>query len=56
MNKSKKVEFIDEDLLVYMRLSPKDKLNHLEQMNRFLRKIRPFKSLKISQKLASEGF
>ena len=56
MVKQKPADFMDEDLLVYMQVSPKKKLEHLEQMNSFLRKIRPPKSQRISQKLAQEGF
>lgn len=56
MHKKKIVEFDDNDLLLYMKLPAKKKLEHLEQMNRFLQKIRPARYKKISQQLAREGF
>jgi hypothetical protein len=55
MNKTK-TEFKDDELLMYMKLPAKEKLMHLERMNRFLRKVKPLKSWKISRQLAKEGF
>ena len=56
MARKRPSEFLDQELLDYMAVDPKKKLEHLEQMNSFLQKIRPSKSQKIAKRLAHEGF
>ena len=54
--KPNKEEFSDEDLKGYIALAPAKKLKHLEEMNRFLNKIRPRRAKKIAAQLKAEGF
>ncbi len=56
MPRKKTPEFLDQELLDYMALDSKKKLEHLDHMNKFLRKIRPPQSYKIAQRLNKEGF
>lgn len=56
MQRKKNPEFLDQELLDYMAIDPKEKLEHLDRMNKFLRKIRPLKSYKIAQRLNKEDF
>lgn len=49
-------EFDIEDLRYYKTLSPKEKLDYLEEMNQFLQKITPAKAVKINEKLEEEGY
>lgn len=51
-----KEEFDIQDLKFYIKLSAKEKLEYLEQMNLFLLKITPQKSIAINDKLKDEGF
>ena len=51
-----KEEFDIEDLRYYKKLSAKEKLEYLEQMNLFLLKITPKKSILINEKLRKEGY
>ncbi len=54
--KSKAEEFDVDDLRVYSKMSPKEKLEYLERMNRFLQKITPPEAKEINEKLKEEGF
>ena len=56
IRKFNKEEFSDEDLKGYMALAPARKLKHLEEMNKFLNKIRPKRAKKIAAQLKAEGF
>ncbi len=56
MIKSKKKEFLDEELKEYMRVPAKKKLEFLFHMNRFLTKMTPGKSKKIWVTLKKEGY
>lgn len=49
-------EFDIEDMRYYLKLSAKEKLNYLEEMNNFLLKITPKNALEINQQLKDEGF
>ena len=46
----------DEQLRRYMALSPKKKLEYLEQMNQFLSAAMPAENKKIWQQLKTEGW
>ena len=54
--KPSKEEFSDEDLKGYIALAPAKKLKHLEEMNKFLNKIRPKRAKRIAAQLKAEGF
>lgn len=49
-------EFDLDDLRIYMKMSPREKLDYLEKMNLFLNKITPVSAKKIQQKLKGLGF
>jgi len=48
-------EFDIEDLRYYSELSPKEKLEYLEKMLRFLARITPEASKRLSRRLDDEG-
>ncbi|MCO6429388.1 MAG: hypothetical protein J5J00_00885 [Deltaproteobacteria bacterium] len=52
----KEEEFDIEDLRYYATLTPKQKLDYLEQMNLFLLKITPAEALAKNQKLKDSGY
>ena len=56
IRKVNKEEFSDEDLKDYIALAPAKKLKHIEEMNKFLSKIRPKRAQKIAAQLKAEGY
>lgn len=49
-------EFDREDMLIYMKMSPREKLDYLERMNLFLNKITPTEVKIKQQRLKNLGF
>ncbi len=49
-------EFDLEEIRRYRALSPREKLEYLEKMLRFLHKITPAKSKELNERLKAKGF
>jgi hypothetical protein len=57
MKKTNDISEFDEDQLRRnIRLSPKEKLERLEKLNDFLRKITPAKNKEVWEKLKKQGW
>lgn len=56
MKKENKCEYSDEDLLKYMRVPIRKKLQWIEDTNQFFHRFMPEKSKKIWEQLQKEGF
>lgn len=54
--RQKEEEFDLEDLRYYATLTPKQKLDYLEEMNLFLLKITPSEAVEKNQKLKDSGY
>ena len=56
MTEEKNEEFDIDDLRYYATLSPKQKLDYLEEMNIFLLKITPAEAVAKNRKLKESGY